>query len=111
MIRTKKDLRARKREILSEIDELCKELREVSLEIGCCPEAKRLVGKTVLIKRGVKYAGKKAVVIGPRGSSNSPLYWWIRLLDDGKQVYKQETSLIILEDESKKDEPKKRSAA
>jgi hypothetical protein len=89
----------RKQEILNAITELCAELQQLSVDSDV-KGADKLVGKVVIITVGGGYIGRKAIVTGPRGNSRRPMYWYLRLLDDGSLVYKCRTSFFILEEQN-----------
>ena len=86
----------RKNEILDEISELCDELQQLNVSSDV-KGAKKLVGKVVVITVGNGYIGRKAIVTGPRGPSKKPMYWNLRLLDDGSHIYKCKTSFFVLD--------------
>jgi hypothetical protein len=103
----------RQDEILQEMDKLVQELKELRLQekkkqkkgASPCPSfykdvkgAKSLVGKEVLItvdRNDLK--GKIAVVLSPRGKSKKPLYWNLRLVEDGREFYKCRTSFKVID--------------
>jgi hypothetical protein len=87
----------RKEEILDAIHELCDELQQLDVESSDVKGAKKLVGKVVVITVGEGYTGRRAIVTGPRGKSKKPMYWYLRLLDDGSLIYKCKTSFFVLE--------------
>lgn len=88
--------RQRKKQLVDEISKLCNELTELQVDSDV-KGAKKLVGRTVIVLVGQGYRGRKAIVTGPRGSSKQPMYWNLRMLDDGENIYKCKSSFVVMD--------------
>lgn len=74
-------------------------LRVESQEGGEKKQSDDLTGQLakITLRADKERYGKLVVVMGPRGDKSSPMYWWLKAVDDGEQFYKARTSFKLIE--------------